>query len=89
MASDYPVGKAQRQILDALGVKAYNFQQAEARFAELGIVVASKRVGRASVPVVTLTRAGGTMQSEDGDYGDTSAPTLTAAQRAALAPFFA
>lgn len=83
------VGKAQRQVLDILGIPAHSFQQAEARFAEIGIVVTSKRVGRGSVPVVKVARGGGFAQSEDGDYGVATAPALTADQRAALAAYMA
>lgn len=86
---DYPVGKAQRTVLNALGIPAYSFQQAEARFAELGIVVTSKRVGRGSVPVVKLARGGSFAQSEDGDYGAATTATLTAEQRTALAAYLA
>lgn len=89
MAAVMPVGKAQQVILDALGLRAGSFGHAARLFAAHGIVVASKRVGRASVPVVTVARGGSLRQAEDGEYGDTSAAPLTAAQRAALAAYLA
>lgn len=90
MAAVMPVGKAQQVILDILGQRAGSFGHAERIFADHGIVVSSKRVGRGSVPVVRVVRAGGYGQSEDGDYGDpTTRAILTTEQRAALAPFMA
>jgi hypothetical protein len=89
MSYDNPVGKAQQVVLNILGIKVYSFQQADEAFRELGIVVASKRVGRSSVPVVKFLRSGSLMQSEDGDYGTPSVAQLTAEQRAALAQFTA
>jgi len=54
MARNYPIGKAQQMVLDALGLKANDFSEAEKIFKELGIAVGSKRQGRSSVPVVTV-----------------------------------
>ena len=54
MADSYPVGKAQQMVLDALGLKASSFQEANAVFESIGIVVASKREGRSSVPQITV-----------------------------------
>lgn len=84
----YPVGKAQQVILDALGERASTFQQAEAVFSRLGIVVAARRDGRRSVPVVKLARQS-FVQSEDGDYGSVTSTSLSAEQRAALMPYMA
>lgn len=57
---DYPTGAAQDVILKALNLKATGFRDAERIFSEIGISVASKRVGRSSMPVVTrLERYGG------------------------------
>ena len=53
MAS-YPVGKAQQMVLDALGLTARDFSEANDIFKKLGIVVGSKRQGRSTVPVVTV-----------------------------------
>lgn len=53
MTTGYPVGKAQQQVLDALGLKAETFEKAEQIFQEIGIIVSSRRAGRNSVPVVT------------------------------------
>lgn len=49
---DYPVGKAQQMVLDALGMSATGFSNANEQFAAIGIRVSSKRQGRTSVPVV-------------------------------------
>mgnify|MGYP001046615292 CR=1 FL=1 len=56
----YPVGKAQQTILDALNITNCNgHSHAQQIFDELGIVVSSKRVGRKSVPVVEKATIGG------------------------------
>jgi len=50
----YPVGKAQKQVLEALGRgDIQTFQGAEDFFESIGISVTAKREGRASVPVVS------------------------------------
>lgn len=54
MARNYPVGKAQQMVLDALNITARDFSEAKQIFENLGIVVASKREGRSSVPVITI-----------------------------------
>ena len=51
---DYPVSKTQQMVLDALHMTARGFGDAERKFAELGLVVASKREGRSTVPVVKI-----------------------------------
>ncbi len=54
MQHSYPVGKAQKQVLDALGRSDIEtFQGAEAFFARIGIAVTPVRVGRQSVPSIT------------------------------------
>lgn len=63
---DYPVGKAQQQVLDALGMTATGFGDATAKFDQLGIVVASKRDGRKSVPVVSIKQS----NWKQNTYGD-------------------
>ena len=56
----YPVGKAQQQVLSALGIaKCNGHSHAQQIFDALGIVVSSRREGRSSVPVVTKVGAGG------------------------------
>ena len=61
----YPVGKAQAQVLEALGLTAADFTEANRIFEELGLVVTSKRQGRQSVPVVqVLDRTGGGFNAE-------------------------
>lgn len=69
MKKQYPVGKAQQMVLDALGITATDFSDAEAKFAELGIVVSSKREGRTSIPQITILprEAGGFDAEHNGD----------------------
>lgn len=56
----YPVGKTQQLVLDALNLTAANFTEAKKIFEDLGLVVASKREGRKTIPVITvLDRQGG------------------------------
>jgi len=60
---EYPVGKAQRMVLEALGISAASFGEAKAKFERLGIIVGSKRDGRDTVPVVTVKNR------VSGDFG--------------------
>ena len=56
----YPVGKAQQTILNALGISKCNgHSHAQQIFDALGVSVGNKRVGRKSVPVVTKNTVGG------------------------------
>jgi hypothetical protein len=64
---DYPVGVAQQKVLDALGITASGFQDAQNKFDELGITVGSKRQGRTSVPVVSVQQ-GGSQRNLGGDF---------------------
>ena len=60
MSKDYPVGKAQQIILDALGLEASSFQEADEIFEKHGLAVIAVRQGRRSVPQVKrLPRFGG------------------------------
>lgn len=85
--ADYPIGKAQKMVLDVLvpGHKISSFAGANEKFEELGIVVASRREGRGSVPVVTIKNRFGSGFTTDGD-GDMwrNYEDLTAEQQAAL-----
>jgi hypothetical protein len=88
-----PVGVAQKTILDILipdnEIKYWN--TAETRFAEFGIVVRAKRVGRTSVPVVSAKspdHGGWNPGGEDGYSGSGDGVKLTAEQRAALAQYW-
>jgi hypothetical protein len=65
----YPVGKAQQMVLDALGLHASDFSEAEQVFESIGISVSSKRVGRSSIPVVSMkeTTGGGWNAGGDGE----------------------
>lgn len=56
----YPLSKTQSTVLNALNITAGNFNRAEQIFSELGLVVASRRQGRKTIPVITvLDRQGG------------------------------
>lgn len=59
---DYPVGKAQKMVLDALNLTASGFGDAQKKFSELGLIVTSKRQGRKSVPVIEI------LDREDGGF---------------------
>jgi hypothetical protein len=73
----YPTGSAQQEVLNALGLTANNHGHATAIFAELGIVVGSRREGRKSVPVVTKSEIGGGFNfGGDGDDGYTPSDGL-------------
>jgi hypothetical protein len=65
--AEFPVGKAQQQVLDALGLMANTHAEAVELFRVYGFEVSSKRVGRASEPVIKMldTICGGF--STDGD----------------------
>lgn len=86
--NEYPVGKAQQVVLDALGLTAAGMTSANALFESLGLIVRPVRQGRASVPQITIKNryAGGWNEGGDGDtwraYGD-----LTAEQMKAIAPW--
>jgi hypothetical protein len=73
---DYPVGKAQQMVLDALRLTATGHGDASRKFEQMGLVVASKRQGRTSVPSITRRPATeGGMHAGDGwsqavDFGD-------------------
>jgi len=65
MAKDYPIGAAQKKVLEALGMSASGFADAERIFDEIGIVVMSKR----GTPQVTRKAQGGGWSPDgDGDY---------------------
>lgn len=65
----YPVGAAQRQVLNALNLTAADFTAAEQVFESIGIEVTSKRVGRSSEPVIRMkqTQFGGFNRGGDGE----------------------
>jgi hypothetical protein len=65
--ADFPVGKAQQIVLQALGKKAQNFSEATKVFEEMGIVVGSKREGRSSVPVVTVKNRWDSCRNSEGE----------------------
>lgn len=87
-SNDFPVGKAQQVVLDALGLKATGMTGANELFESLGLVVRPVRQGRASVPQITIKNRyeGGWNEGGDGDswraYGD-----LTVEQMQAIAPW--
>jgi len=91
MGKELSVGVAQKVVLDLLGVTAHSWGHAERIFAQHGIVVASSRQGRASVPKVreaSVDQGGWTPGLEDGYSAGPSALRLTPAQREALAPYW-
>jgi hypothetical protein len=73
-----PPGVAQSVILDALNIQADNFIHANVIFKALGITVIPKRVGRSSVPVVSLldSSGGGIDIYGDGDAWDDTSPDV-------------
>lgn len=85
---EYPVGKAQQIVLDALGLEAAGATSANELFESLGLVVRPVRQGRTSVPEIMIKDrwAGGFSAEGDGEewqaYGD-----LTAEQMSAIAPW--
>lgn len=67
MAKAFPTSVAQDKVLAALNMTANDFTDAERIFAEIGIVVNSKRVGRSSEPVVSRKDSYGGGWNEGGD----------------------
>jgi len=64
----YPAGKAQAQVVTALGLPMpASAAQADEMFAYIGITVTSKRQGRTSVPVVTRKVVDGWNGNGDAD----------------------
>lgn len=61
MEKHYPTSSAQDQVLTALGLDrhAYNYDSANDLFRVIGLSVSFKRIGRTSVPVVSLTEGAG------------------------------
>lgn len=58
--ANYPVSATQQKVLNALGMTAMDFQDAEKVFDAIGIEVSSKRVGRSTEPVIRMkSRFGG------------------------------
>ena len=90
MARDLPVGKAQQQVLTALGAPdtIQTWTEAKAFFDGLGLTVTAKRQGKTSVPVVIIKdrMGGGFTRSGDGDTW-TQYPNLTPEQSNAIAPW--
>jgi len=65
--AEYPISKAQRMAIEALGLNAETFAEAEAAFAERGLIVKSQRQGRKSVPAITLMSTEGGAMNADGE----------------------
>ena len=86
MAHEYPVGKAQQQVLAVLvpGRKVVYASTAEEIFADFGISVRAKRVGRGSQPVVTIHRASAEWRGNGDADAVPALTTLTPAQVEAL-----
>lgn len=66
--ANYPTSATQEKVLNAIGMTATDFTEAERIFAEIGIIVTSKRIGRSSEPVITRKDAydGGWNAGGDG-----------------------
>ncbi len=64
-----PTGVAQDKVLEALGLTATDFADANRIFAEIGIRVIPKRVGRTSEPTIEMlpTEGGGWNPGGDGE----------------------
>lgn len=76
MQKHFPVGAAQRMVLNALGLTADNFDHANAIFDHYGLVVSGKREGRTSVPVIRMRETvGGAFNA----YGEGEAWDIPAA----------
>jgi hypothetical protein len=54
MAKGYPTSKTQDMVLAALNLTATDFADAERQFAQYGLVVGSKRVGRSVEPEIRM-----------------------------------
>ena len=65
---DYPVSNVQGQVLNALGLTATGFSDANRKLEQLGLVVSHRREGRTTVPVITVKdrMAGGFTAEGDG-----------------------
>lgn len=61
----FPVGVAQKQVLDQLGLTAGSFQEAEQIFSERGIVVTSIREGKTVKAVISSAP-----ETSTANYGD-------------------
>jgi len=82
--AEYPMGKAQRMVIEALGLNADSFSEAEEMFAERGLIVASKREGRKSVPAIKLMDTEGGAMNADGE-GDSWDMNFTSYDKSAIA----
>ena len=89
MAHEFPVGKAQQQVLDALHLQAASFQDADRVLAEYGLSVGSRRVGRVSVPVVRRLAAEEGGWELDGYSGASVTLTYKAIDLAPIAQWLA
>ena len=65
--AEYPIGKAQRMVIEALGLNAETFAEAEEMFANRGLIVKAVRQGRRSVPSITLMDTDGGAMNSDGE----------------------
>ena len=83
MNRDFPVGKAQQMVLDALKLRADGFNAADALFNNLGMAVTGKRQGRASVPEIRLESATARFNA-DGDADTIPGHVLTQSQYDAI-----
>jgi len=73
--ANYPISKTQKMVLEALGMTAKDYTDADKKFADIGITVRSIRQGRTSVPAITVTGFGGGWTA-DGDGESWSGATV-------------
>lgn len=84
MQRQYPVGKAQQMVLDALGLTATGSSDANAQFEKIGIVVTSKREGKSVIPqIVVKDRTDGGWDNGEG-YSFTAYRKLTQSEFKAI-----
>ena len=65
--ANYPVGKVQQMVLNALVLTASDFGEAERIFEQHGLIVTSKRQGRTSIPEIHLAARTGGAFNRDGE----------------------
>jgi len=65
--AEYPVGKAQQIILNALSLQAKTYAEAEQLFAARGLAISSVREGRTNRPVVEVLSREGSSFNRDGE----------------------
>ena len=65
--TEYPMGKVQRMVIEALELNSDSFSEAEELFVQRGLIVKAVRQGRKSVPSITLMSTEGCSMNADGE----------------------